>query len=67
VVVSNLSQCVGVATGGWVHLRIRASAVGGRCHYVRWQQWLKVAKAEGVGPIRCREKHRKKILGEKKK
>jgi hypothetical protein len=71
VVVSNLLQCVGlgVAAGGWVRLRI---AVGGRRRCVRWQQWLKVAEAEGVGPVgggrsvrRRRRGRRKRFWGEK--
>jgi hypothetical protein len=43
VVVSDLLQCVGVG--------IATGAVGGRRRCVRWRQWLKVVKAEGVGPV----------------
>ena len=48
-----------------MRLQIRAGAVGGCRRYVRWQQWLKVAEAEGVGPVGWREKRRKKIWGGK--
>ena len=50
--------------------KFRAGAVGGCRQCVRWRQWLKVAEAEGVGPVGGgssvgRRGRRKRFWGEK--
>jgi hypothetical protein len=48
----------------------RAGAMGGLHRCIRWWQWLKVAEAEGVGPVGGggrKKREEEKILGGKKK